>query len=365
VPVNPQTFVRQYEVEQDVSIRRALLLALGEFDPAKLPADRRKDLEKLIPRLRQDYRTDADPGIHSAVGWFLRRWEQGAAQQIDQELAGQSLNQRRWYVTKQQGHTLAVFPRSKPDKRAQEPLRQRPLPHSFALATEEVTVRQFGNFLQAHPDIAAGFQKRFEKDHSPNLDDPVVGVTWLEAAQYCWWLSEQEGVPESEQCYPSVAEIEKSKDGQTPLLLHAHCLTKTGYRLPTQAEWEYACRAGAVTSRPFGNADALLDDYAWYVHNSTGRARPVGNKRPNDAGMFDMLGNAWEWCQDAVDPPGPEKERSNDREDKESIRHAVRRVLRGGAYLSLASDVHSASWFGFQPHVPFILAGLRVARTLP
>jgi formylglycine-generating enzyme required for sulfatase activity len=139
--------------------------------------------------------------------------------------------------------------------------------------------------------------------------------------------------------------IEKSKDGQTPLQLPINSLTRTGYRLPTEAEWEYACRAGAVTSRPYGTADALLGNYAWYVNNSTGRARPVGTKKPNDFGMFDMLGNAWEWCQDAFD--------------------SGRRVLRGGGFLSQASELESASRMGFHPHLSLVLAGLRVARTCP
>src|SRR5262249_14048158 len=156
---------------------------------------------------------------------------------------------------------------------------------------------------EANPAVATGFRNRVEKSLSPDPDGPVVGVTWAEAAQYCRWLSEQEGVPEMEQCYPSVSEIEKSKDGQNPLQLPVNYLTRSGYRLPTEAEWEYACRAGTVARRPFGSADAMLGNYAWFANNANDRARPVGTKRPNDFGMFDMLGNAWEWCQDAFDRP--------------------------------------------------------------
>ena len=118
-------------------------------------------------------------------------------------------------------------------------------------------------------------------------------MTWFAAAQYCRWLSEQEGIPEDQRCYPPIDEI---KDGMG---LPDGFLSRTGYRLPTEAEWEYACRAGAVTSRPYGGGDDLLDHYAWYDRNARGRAGRVGSLKPNDLGMFDMLGNAWEWCHDA------------------------------------------------------------------
>ena len=83
-------------------------------------------------------------------------------------------------------------------------------------------------------------------------------------------------------------------------------LNRTGYRLPTEAEWEYACRAGAVTSRCYGETEELLPNYAWYSENSKGRSRPVGSLKPNDFGLFDMHGNGWQWCNNiAGDHPAP------------------------------------------------------------
>jgi formylglycine-generating enzyme required for sulfatase activity len=147
------------------------------------------------------------------------------------------------------------------------------------------------------------------------------------------------------------------------MVLPADYLARTGYRLPTEAEWEYACRAGAVTSRPYGSGDKLLDHYAWHVDNSRGRAERVGSLKPNDFGLFDMLGNAWEWCHDAYAayPPGPGP--VEDREQPGKILASQARVLRGGGFFSTASELRSAHRFGWPPQAPFGLAGFRVART--
>src|SRR5262249_26424416 len=174
-----------------------------------------------------------------------------------------------------------------------------------------------------------------------------------------------EGVPKEQRCYPSVAEIEKCKDGKTPLELPKDYLTRTGYRLPTEAEWEYSCRAGMKTSRAFGTDDTMLGHYAWYGLNSDGRVHPVGTKMPNDYGLFDMYGNASEWCHDALAPYPTGKLPIEDNQDKGPVDPSMSRVLRGGGFGSPASEARSASRFGWQPTVTFIHAGLRVARTLP
>jgi serine/threonine protein kinase/formylglycine-generating enzyme required for sulfatase activity len=368
VGVHPETLLQQLAVEPDVVARRALLLSLGEFTEHKLPAQKRRELAAQMLSL---YRHDPDPGIHSAIGWLLSlpRWGYGQElRAIDQQLAGQPPGNRRWYVTKRQGHTLALAsdgpmnftmgsPASEPDRQAEETPHRMRIPRAFALATQEVTAQQFQEFLRANPAIRHDGTSTAR--YSPDSNRPVLGVTWFEAAQYCRWLSEQEGIPEEQRCYPPIRDI---KPG---MIMPPDYLARTGYRLPTEAEWEYACRAGAAISRHYGTAEEMLGNYAWYVANSNGRTWPVGSKKPNDYGLFDMYGNAWEWCQDAfaTDPPNSGGQAIEDRESSNAIGERENRVLRGGAFISPASEARSACRFGFQPAAPLIHAGLRVART--
>src|SRR5262249_10811945 len=158
------------------------------------------------------------------------------------------------------------------------------------------------------------------------------------------WLSKLEGLPEGQWCFPP-GEI---KEG---VKLPADWLQRTGYRLPTSHEWECACRAGTVTSRSYGSADALLPHYAWYKDNSRGRTRPVGALKPNDFGLFDMHGNLWEWCMDTIFF-SPEVEE---------------RVLRGGYFGDPLPAIRTARSGPNGNRATFKenSAGMRIARTLP
>src|SRR5690606_13265999 len=105
---------------------------------------------------------------------------------------------------------------------------------------------------------------------------PVESVSWLDAVSFCNNLSKQFKL---ESCYDLTSE------------LIGFDASKNGYRLPTEAEWEYACKAGTNEPR-YGE----LNEVAWFKSNSCGSTHPVGTKRPNSWGLYDMLGNVWEWC---------------------------------------------------------------------
>jgi formylglycine-generating enzyme required for sulfatase activity len=355
---DPAILIGRLEKEEDVSARRALLLALGGFGEQQLTRVQRRALAEQLLKL---YRTDPDPGIHSAADWLLRRWGHGAeVKKLDDFLAtAKPTAERRWFVNGQ-GQTLAVVrgpvefdmgsPETEPDRHEGETLHRVRIPRSFAIATRPVTVKQFLKFEEDHD---------FPKRHAPSPDGPVPQVTWLQAVRYCRWLSEKEGIPEEEMCYPPLPQI---KEG---MKLPEKYLTRTGYRLPTEAEWEYACRAGAVTSRCYGSAEDLLGGYAWYSANGRDRTWPVGQLRPNDLGLFDVHGNLWQWCQDRWQeyPEVPEGKVHEDREDTAAVTDADNRVMRGGAFSDLPLYIRCAQRDGSRPTTQFLIVGLRVART--
>lgn len=162
---------------------------------------------------------------------------------------------------------------------------------SFSMGKYEVTVSEYRAFCKA-----TGKQMPDPPKWGWNDDHPMVSISFESAIAYCKWLSE---------------------------------LTGKNYRLPTEAEWEYAARGGSDAANEYAGSNNP-DDVAWFADNSGGQTQPVGRKKPNGFGLFDMSGNVWEWCGDWYDaiyyskspgfnPTGPENGSS--------------RVLRGGSWM--------------------------------
>jgi formylglycine-generating enzyme required for sulfatase activity len=352
--------------EPDPSVRQGLLLALGEYS-----ADQRAEVTRgpLVERLLRDYRDDPDPGVHSAAAWLLRRWEMAERlARIDRELIEArrerppgEVTKPRWEVNGQ-GQTLAVIPApgqfeigSPPDEKGRfsqgEDRRRVQIDYAFAVALKLVTVAEFKKF-----------RPRFEYDNhiSPGEDTPINSVSWYDAAAYCNWLSEQEGIDKDQWCYPPVADIERAAKDGSPLKLPANWRQRTGYRLPMEAEWEYACRAGTVTAWSHGSDKAMLGHYAWYNVNSNSTMHSVGTLKPNGLGLFDVHGNAWEWCHDS-NKESEEKELAKANDD--IIDKDTRRRLRGGAFIYDAEYVRSADRLWDAPADRVLNYGFRPART--
>lgn len=366
-------------IESDQTIQRALLVALADYDLDDLAQPHRR---QAIAHVTQLYQTHADAGIHAGCEFFLRK----AGLEIPslQPTADVADNKRGWIVDGQ-GHTLTVVqgpveftmgsvPQTKRRIAIQERLRTKKIGRSFAVATKEVTVEQFLRFQ-------ADF--RYQKSDSRRSDAPVNDVDWVQAAAYCRWLSEQEGIAEDQMCYPPIEDILMTASKKPMMTFPDDFLSRTGYRLPTEAEWEYVCKAGTTTERYFGQTDQLISRHAWTNRNSivdsAVRLHPVGTLRPNGLGMFDILGNVMELCLTRHDlessgerTPGKEGEfKVDDLEDPIDVANGVyseARQLKGGshlfeAYAARAShrDQYVRS-YSSRPN-PFI--GFRVARTLP
>ena len=215
---------------------------------------------------------------------------------------------------------------------------------AFAIGRYPVTVGDFQRFVEA-----TGYQTEAERGEGayvfdgkewqqksdanwrnpyfPQADNyPVVCVSWNDAVAYAEWLSEQTG----EQ-----------------------------YSLPTEAEWEYACRASSETAYCFGDDEGLLEDYAWYSKSAGGKTHPVGEKRPNDWQLYDMYGNVCEWVRDwfgdyssepQSNPSGPEL--------------CSHRVLRGGSWFLDADNCRSAYRNYWLPEDRYDHFGFRLARRI-
>jgi formylglycine-generating enzyme required for sulfatase activity len=383
--------VQRMSQEPDVTIRRALVLSLGELGEEALSPDER---DAVMKQLQELYQTADDPGLHGAVEWLLRQWRQdrwlqreNAAWASDHRLRDQKLDhvhkelakknekaRPQWYVNGQ-GQTMVVLPgpvdfmMGSPSAEAgrddDEGQHEKRIGRTFALAAHAVTLKQFRRLFPTFSH--QGMNKM------PDPTCPILGVLWHEAAQYCNWLSQQEGLPEDQWCYEKDPEGPMPKielgQGQNWMKMKVNYLGLSGYRLPTEAEMEYACRAETETARYYGETEELLKKYAWYLNNSSERTWPVGSLKPNDYGLFDMHGNIWCWCQDPRPGKYPEARGEQALDDKEegnlAVRSAVMRGIRGGGYFLQASFVRSANRDWTIPAVRFDRVGVRPARTIP
>jgi formylglycine-generating enzyme required for sulfatase activity len=394
-----EIIARRLRREPDVSIRRALILSLGGFPREQIKESVKK---RLVVTLLRWYRDDPDAGIHGAIDWLFRYTRQGnasrkfdwgqtaALRRIDAELSGKKPGSRNWYVTREKQTMVIVTgpvrfamgsPESERARTSDELLHQVRIPRSFAVGAKEVTVAEFQRFLENnrtltrhYPDVNKDPQRgsRAMQTFSPEDDCPQIVVTWYEAAQYCNWLSEREGIPRSEWCYPTLNEI------KTGMKLPPDYLQRRGYRMLTEAEWEFTARGGSITSRFFGSTDELLSEYAWFSRNPPKRKSdpidpndpqrtwPVGQLKPNDYGIFDIYGNVWEWLHDRRREYAGRGVTEDTEDTVLTVDDRQFRIRRGGSFAYEAAvmrSAHRGRSDGYYPMERRDNVGFRIGRT--
>jgi serine/threonine protein kinase/formylglycine-generating enzyme required for sulfatase activity len=347
--------------ELDSAQRQAVLLALAEASDERGETRLR---ERVVAIARRLYAEDGDPGVHSAAELVLRRWGEESLPDLaagSRQPADWSTAERGWEIGPN-GHTLIYLrgplefrmgsPEGESGRFAYETQHERRIERSILAATTETTLAQYRGFRKEHAQ---------EERYGQREDSAVGVVSWYDAIRYCNWLSRQAGL---EPFFP-----EEVKPG-TQLPMGGE--DRGGFRLPTEAEWEYLARGQTTTSRWFGETEAYLERHAWTWLNSGERMARAGALLPNSLGMFDMLGGQWEWTLDGPTggdyypgyPAGTREEPAGDAFRDVPVNGSDWRIVRGGCFDERPSMARSAHRDIFGAGHSRYYCGFRVVRTV-
>ena len=197
----------------------------------------------------------------------------------------------------------------------EKPVRRVSITKPFYIGVHEVTQAQYDAVMGGNPS-------RFKV-----AKRPVESVSWEEAKAFCQKLSKKENAE---------------------------------YRLPTEAQWEYACRAGTQTVFHWG--DGFDTSYSWCGYNSARKTYEVGKTKPNPWGLYDMSGNVWEWCEDWYADDAYSSEEDS---DPKGPKTGTRRVIRGGSWWGTPEDCRSANRLSYAPEESLHTIGFRVCKVIP
>jgi formylglycine-generating enzyme required for sulfatase activity len=205
----------------------------------------------------------------------------------------------------------------------EKPVHQVTIEHAFEIGKYPVTFEEYDLFCE---DTG---QKKPDDNGWGRGKRPVINISWYDAIAYCAWLSQKSG----------------------------HSFT-----LPSEAQWEYSCRAGTTTRWGFGDDENELEKYALHRDSSKLKTHPVGEKLKNGWGLFDMHGNVWEWCADDYVDSYKYTPRDGTAHQDEKVNS---KVVRGGSWFDDAFNTRSANRFNWHPDVRGNDIGFRLLRTLP
>lgn len=230
-----------------------------------------------------------------------------------------------------------------------KPLHDVKLSYSFLVSKYEMTFEEYDFYCEA-----AGIKIKPDDNGWGRGKIALFNVSWFDAIKYCNWLSEQEDLPKAYN--ESTGAMLDGRGRET------RDITKViGYRLLTEAEWEFCARGGVkgINKKNSYSGSNEVDLVAWYATNSANRMQNIGKKYPNELGLYDMSGNAAEWCNDIY-----EKYSSEPKVNPIGGKIGKSRVVRGGSYYSVNYNVRNAYRDNFYPATKSINIGFRIAKTV-
>ncbi len=352
-----------------------LLLALGEYSWAQIPTDRQEQLRSQVADL---FRDDKSSGVHAAAGWLLRRWgaEDSACADLAKQLDERQVEVRagwEWHTVKLEIDVAGAFGLPRKQAFYQTYVQFESSEHQFGSPRDEPERednevehrRLVGGFWMLDREITRGEAEASSifiniTKWSPTSSHAMLAPTWYDGVRFSRWLSAELGYADS-QAYAAEsdlpeAEYRRDEEDETGVYNWPLDLLASGFRLPTEHEWGAGCRGGLRTAFSFGSDELLLKHYGWFEENSDQAAHVARELRPTLRGLFDMHGNAYEWCHDwygayagTSSETGPES--------------GPYRVLRGGGWGSAPRLCRSADRNRAAPSIRLSGNGFRVLRS--